>query len=73
MEPILIEDVHVFDGSGSRTFRGSVLVEGNRIVAVARHGEPITADGATRISGNGATLMPGMIEAHAHVTWPSAI
>jgi imidazolonepropionase-like amidohydrolase len=69
----LFSDVMIFDGSGSASFPGSVLVEGNRIAAVVPAGESHDADGATVIQGNGRTLMPGMVEAHAHLTWPSSI
>jgi imidazolonepropionase-like amidohydrolase len=63
----------IFDGSGSGLFPGSVLVEGNRIAAVVPSGERFEADGADIVQGRGRTLMPGMVEAHAHLTWPSSI
>ncbi len=69
----LFSDVMIFDGSGSALFPGSVLVEGNRIAAVVPAGESFDADGAAVIAGAGRTLMPGMVEAHAHLTWPSSI
>ena len=43
-----------------------VLVEDNRITAVAQ--EPLVCDDATVIDVGGKTLMPGLIDAHAHVT-----
>jgi imidazolonepropionase-like amidohydrolase len=69
----LFSDVMIFDGSGSGLFPGSVLVEGNRIAAVVPAGEAFDANGAQEIEGKGRTLMPGMVEAHAHLTWPSSI
>lgn len=70
----LLTNIRIFDGTGQAPFEGEVLIEGDRIVQVARAGEPAidAADGQT-ISGNGATLMPGMVEAHAHLSWPSSI
>lgn len=73
MARILFTDVAVFDGTGATPFRGEVLVEDKRIRAVVPgHGE-IERTGAEIISGGGATLMPGMVEAHAHLSWPSSV
>ena len=58
--------MHVFDGvSAERVENANVLVEGNLIKSISTN--PIDADGATVIDGGGRTLMPGMIEGHAHV------
>ena len=78
---VLIRNVRVFDGTGTAPFQASVLVEGNRIAAVWRPDEappehPAGTDGPDTvdvIEGGGATLMPGLIEAHAHLTWPSSV
>jgi imidazolonepropionase-like amidohydrolase len=43
----------------------SVLVEGNLIKTISR--SSIAAPGATVIDGGGRTLMPGLIDGHAHV------
>jgi imidazolonepropionase-like amidohydrolase len=68
MSPQLFTNVRIFDGSGSKLFPGEVLVEGNRIKAVSRNGG-ITAPGAEVIDGGGNTLMPGLTEAHGHITY----
>ncbi len=55
----------IIDGRSDRArVDVAVLVEGERIVAVASRSE--IPDGATRIELPGATLMPGMINAHEH-------
>ena len=60
--------VHVFDGvSPERIENANVLVEGNLITAVST--DPIAAEGATVIDGNGRTLMPRLIDAHLHISW----
>lgn len=69
MSSILLTNVTVFDGSGAEPFSGEVLVDGQRIVRVAREGQPISAPQAQRIDGKGAFLMPGMTEAHTHFSW----
>jgi imidazolonepropionase-like amidohydrolase len=49
---------------------GDILVEGDRIVAVS-HGRLAVADGAARvIDCRGATVLPGLGDAHTHISWP---
>lgn len=56
-EVILIKNVNVFDGINEALIENAnVLVEGNLIAAVST--DPIDADGATVIDGNGGTLIP---------------
>src|SRR5579872_5819305 len=69
MTRTLFTNVSIIDGSGAAPFPGQVLLEGNRIAAVARLGESVAADGAERIDGDGATLMPGLVEAHCHISF----
>ncbi len=59
MARTLFTNVTIIDGSGAEAFAGEVLVEGNRIKSVARGRGTIAADGAERVDGGGATLMPG--------------
>jgi imidazolonepropionase-like amidohydrolase len=73
MTGTLFTDVRVFDGSGGALFPGEVLVRGERIEAVARGDERLPREGATVVEGQGLTLMPGMVEAHGHLTWPTSI
>ena len=53
---------------GHKELRGGVevLVEGDRIKEVSDR--PITGTSATRIDLRGKTLMPGLVDAHVHVT-----
>ena len=69
MGQILFVNVSVFDGSGAPSFLGEVLVQGNRIKAVAKGRDQIKADGADVVEGGGTTLMPGLTEAHAHLSF----
>src|SRR5262245_27594146 len=68
----LFTNVRILDGSGGNPVPGSVLVQGNRIKNVGRGNASIPANGATVIDGAGATLMPGMCEAHTHFSWNDA-
>jgi imidazolonepropionase-like amidohydrolase len=56
----------------AKPYPGEVRVEGNRIVAVAPAPARLDRAGATLVDGGGAVLMPGMVEAHAHLSWPCA-
>lgn len=69
MTNILFTNVRVLDGSGDHPFAGEVLVQGNRIKQVARGARSVPANGHTVIDGAGATLMPGLCEAHMHFSW----
>ena len=73
MSGTLFSNVMVFDGSGAESFPGEVLVRGERIEAVARGDERLPREGATVVEGHGRTLMPGMVEAHGHLTWPTSV
>lgn len=69
MGATLYSNVRILDCTGAAPFDGSVLVEGNRIAAVVPAGVPIAAGNAAVVDGRGATLMPGLIEAHSHLTF----
>ncbi len=65
--PILFTNVHVFDGvNEQRIENANVLVVGNLIAEIST--EPLAAANARIIDGSGRTLMPGLIDAHVHMT-----
>jgi len=72
MSDTLFTNVRILDGSGTNPYSGSVLVQDNRIRQVGRSTAPISTVGATVIDGAGATLMPGLCEAHTHFSWNDA-
>ena len=72
MANVLFTNVRIIDGSGQAPYAGEVLVQGNRIARVARGARTLPVAGVTVIDGAGATLMPGMCEAHTHFSWNDA-
>lgn len=65
---VLFDQVRVFDGQSDQLSPPiQVLVRGNRIVAI---GDDVEASEAAQvIDGQGHTLMPGLIDAHVHLTF----
>lgn len=68
MGTMLIKNVKIIDGSGTPPFSGEVLITGNRISEV-KAGSGIEAAEANVVDGGGQTLMPGLIESHAHISF----
>jgi imidazolonepropionase-like amidohydrolase len=63
---ILFKNVNIFNGTEDKLYENHhVLVTGNKIAKISA--QPITADEADVIEGGGKTLMPGLIDGHAHV------
>lgn len=69
MDRITFRNVNIFDGTGAPPFRGEVLVEGKRILQVARAPGTVCSEKSRIIEGRGRFLMPGMTEAHTHFSW----
>jgi len=63
----LITNVRILDATGRAPFAGAVRVEGQRIAEVIAGAAPRAGEGVTVIDGGGGTLMPGLVESHAHI------
>lgn len=60
----------IVDGLGNEPFDGSVLIEAGRISRVYPAAEPIELPGAVRrVDVTGMTIMPGLIDAHCHISF----
>ncbi|MEU0433833.1 amidohydrolase family protein [Streptomyces sp. NPDC006290] len=70
---ILFVNGNVFDGSGSPAVRADVVVRGETIEAVVVGGGVETRPGDQVVDCTGRTVIPGMIESHCHLTFPSAV
>jgi hypothetical protein len=67
------ENVTVIPMDSERSLRGhTVLVQGDRIVAVGPSASVAVPSGARRVDGRGKYLVPGLAEMHGHVPPPSA-
>jgi imidazolonepropionase-like amidohydrolase len=67
----VIVNARVFDGTGTDPVPADVLVDGSRIIEVAPHLGRSARSDARVIDGTGATLMPGLIDGHAHLGFGS--
>lgn len=66
--PIVIQGGMLIDGNEGAPIQDSVLViEGNRITQVGTRLDTTIPPNATIIDANGQTVMPGLIEMHAHL------
>jgi imidazolonepropionase-like amidohydrolase len=66
-ERLWLQNARLFDGTGAEVRESvSLLVEAGRIARLAEGGEP-PPEGARAVDLGGRTLLPGLIDAHAHV------
>ena len=61
---LLIRDARIYDGSGKPPFQGDIRIQGDRIVAVAPHLQPIPHEEG--IDAKGLAVAPGFIDMHSH-------
>ncbi len=59
---ILIENGLIVDGTGSPVFKGSVAIQGDRIVEVGK----VKCDAKVVIDASGLVVAPGFIDVHTH-------
>src|SRR6187551_2792836 len=64
---IAIRQARILDGLGHRFERGTVIIEGSRILAVGSDANVRLPQGARRIDGRGLTVLPGLIDCHVHL------
>src|SRR4030095_10769928 len=72
MANVLFTNVRIIDATGAQPYPGEVLVQRNRSARVGRGTRSGPTAGVTVIDGAGATLMPGMCEAHTHFGWTNS-
>lgn len=67
---VLIVGGNVIDGLGAEPFRADVLITNDRIAAVGTDVvPPLTEQSLHRVDASGLTVMPGLIDAHCHISF----
>ncbi|HTP96002.1 MAG TPA: hypothetical protein VMK05_09135, partial [Burkholderiales bacterium] len=67
---LVIRNGTLIDGSGKAPVRNDALViEGNRIKSVGRLPPELQLDAAEVIDATGQWIMPGLIDAHCHLSY----
>jgi imidazolonepropionase-like amidohydrolase len=69
MPGILFTNTVIFEGAEEQLRPAEVAVEGNRIVSVAAPNDHLPRAGREVVDLGGATLMPGLINTHSHLTY----
>lgn len=64
---LAVTDVTVIDGTGSTPRVMTVIVEGDRIAAIAPEGQGAIPRGTTIVDGRGKYLIPGLWDMHVHI------
>ena len=59
---VLIENALIVDGTGKPPYKGSIGVEGDRVVALGR----VMGDAVKALDASGLIASPGWIDAHSH-------
>lgn len=70
--PLILDNGTLIDGTGSAPVPGtSVLIDGDQILSVGPAPDVAAAAPADveRIDATGATIMPGLIDSHCHITF----
>lgn len=61
----LIENATIVEGTGKRTYEGSIGIRGDKIESLGE----IQGGSKNVIDANGLTAVPGFIDAHSHADW----
>ncbi len=66
--PTVVRGVHVFEAeTGTLTGPFDVVLDGGRILTLEAPGTRPVGKGVREVDGAGKTLLPGLVESHAHV------
>jgi imidazolonepropionase-like amidohydrolase len=69
MNKVLFAGGRIWDAGGGAPFEGDVLVEGKHIRAVSRVAGQLASGNCQVVDAKGMTLMPGLVEGHAHLSF----
>ena len=66
--PIAITNVRIIDGNGGAPIEhGTIVADGQRIVAIGSSADVHAPPGSRRIDGKGGTVIPGLADMHVHL------
>jgi imidazolonepropionase-like amidohydrolase len=66
--PIAITNVRIIDGNGGAPIEhGTIVADGQRIVAIGSASDVHPPAGSRRIDGKGGTVIPGLADMHVHL------
>jgi imidazolonepropionase-like amidohydrolase len=68
----IVGDAYVEPASGARVSRGTLLLDGDRIAAAGPRDQLSIPSDAHVIEAKGLTLLPGLIDCHVHLCFPSS-
>ena len=63
---IAIRHIRILDGRGHKLERGTLVIDGDRILAIGPDQTVRVPKGAQRVDGRGLTILPGLIDCHVH-------
>jgi imidazolonepropionase-like amidohydrolase len=64
---VVVDGARVITGDGAVIERATLVIDGGRFVAVGEQGRTPAPAGATRVDTTGKTIIPAMIDTHAHI------
>lgn len=65
---ILINNIQIFNGKDNKISKGNILIENNLIKTISSNEIVVKKDSNTQIiNGQGKFVIPGLIDAHAHI------
>ena len=66
---VLLKNASIIDGSGSAAYLGHIQIKDDRILSVSKQDITAENDSAESIDLKGKFIMPGLIDAHCHISF----
>jgi imidazolonepropionase-like amidohydrolase len=66
---VLLKNASIIDGTGSEAYLGHIQIKDDRILSVSKQDITAENDSAESIDLEGKFIMPGLIDAHCHISF----